>query len=40
MHRATDDTVSPGSKLFSMIRSFASVDHCRRRATPVITAMR
>ena len=38
--RATDETVSLGSKLSSMIRSFCSVDHCRRRAAPVITSIR
>jgi hypothetical protein len=40
LRRATDETVSPGSKLSSMIRSFCSVDQCRRRAVPVITSIR
>jgi hypothetical protein len=38
--RATDDTVSPGCKLSSMICSFWPVDQCRRRAVPVISSMR
>ena len=38
--RATDDTVSPGSKLSSMICSFCSVVQCRRRTAPVISSIR
>lgn len=38
--RATEDTVSPGRKLSSMVRSFCSVVQCRRRAVPVISSMR
>ncbi len=38
--RATEDTVSPGSRLSSMICSFCSVAQCRRRAVPVISSMR
>ena len=37
---ATEDTVSPGRKLSSMIGSFCSVAQCRRRAVPVISSMR
>src|SRR3954451_1746872 len=38
--RATDDTVSPGWKLSSMICSFCSVVQCRRRTAPVISSIR
>ena len=35
-----EETVSPGSKLASMILSFCSVVHQRRRAVPVISSIR
>ena len=38
--RATDDTVSPGWKLSSMIYSFCSVVQCRRRTASVISSIR
>jgi hypothetical protein len=40
LRRATEEIVSPGTRLSSMIRSFCGVDQDRRRAVPVITSIR